>query len=60
MKMPLILGRFMVHIFNIPVNTACPFEQDATWNITWPATNSNEIALQKCPGGSEAEGTDVI
>ena len=35
----------------------CPFEQDTTWNITWPATNINEVATQKCPGGSEAEGT---
>ena len=35
----------------------CPLEQDATWNITWPATNISEVTQQKCPGGSEAEGT---
>jgi len=35
----------------------CPFEQDVTWNITWPAIDANEVARQKCPGGSEAKGT---
>ena len=35
----------------------CPLEQDATWNITWPETNIDAVAQQKCPGGSEAEGT---
>ena len=34
----------------------CPLEQDATWNITWPETNIDAVAQQKCPGGSEAEG----
>jgi len=34
----------------------CLPEQDVTWNISWPATNISEVAQQKCPGGSEAEG----
>jgi len=34
----------------------CLFEQDDTWNITWPTTNISEVAVQKCAGGSEAEG----
>jgi len=32
-------------------------EQDSTWNITWPATNVSDTAIQKCPGGGEAAGT---
>ena len=35
----------------------CPMEQDSTWNITWPATSVGDTAIQKCPGGSEAEGS---
>ena len=35
----------------------CPMEQDPTWNITWPATSVGDTAIQKCPGGSEAEGS---
>jgi len=31
-------------------------EQDTTWKIIWPATNVGYAALQKCPGGAEAEG----
>ena len=42
-----------------PDDTRCPFEQDATWNITWPASEVNVVATQKCPGGSEAEGMYV-
>lgn len=38
----------------------CPFEQDLTWNITWPATDVSSVAIQKCPGGSEAEGVYVL
>ncbi|XP_065911114.1 adhesion G protein-coupled receptor L3-like [Dysidea avara] len=34
----------------------CQFEQDDTWNITWPAIGVDETAIQKCPGGSEAQG----
>jgi len=34
----------------------CQFEQDPTWNITWPATEVDREATQKCPGGSEAKG----
>ena len=34
----------------------CRFEQDATWNVSWPATEVDREAIQKCPGGSEAEG----
>jgi len=35
----------------------CPMEQDETWNITWPTTNVSQVAIQKCRGGSEVEGT---
>ena len=34
----------------------CELEQDETWNVTWPATQLNGVATQKCPGGSEATG----
>ncbi|XP_065911152.1 adhesion G protein-coupled receptor L4-like [Dysidea avara] len=36
--------------------TGCTMERDTTWNITWPATDVGIIAIQKCPGGSEADG----
>ena len=35
-------------------------EQDGIWNITWPTTMAGETAMQKCPGGSEAEGKDTV
>ena len=35
----------------------CPFGSDDMWNITWPATDASTTARQKCPGGSEAQGT---
>ena len=35
----------------------CTMERDTTWNITWPATDVGIIAIQKCPGGSEADGS---
>jgi len=35
----------------------CRMEQDSTWNITWPATNVSDTAIQKCPGGGEAAGS---
>ena len=34
----------------------CLLERDDTWNITWPTTSISQVAIQKCPGGSEAEG----
>ena len=30
------------------------------WNITWPATNVSTFARQKCPGGSEAQGKNLM
>jgi len=41
----------------LPVDfIGCQFEQDETWNITWPSTDIDETAIQKCPGGSEVRG----
>ena len=37
----------------------CLMERDMTWNITWPTTNISQVAIQKCPGGSEAIGKYV-
>jgi len=34
----------------------CLLEQDIVWNIKWPSIGINQVAIQKCPGGSEAEG----
>ena len=36
--------------------SGCPFNQDEVWNITWPVTDVDKKATQKCPGGSEATG----
>ena len=41
-------------------SSGCPFEQDDTWNITWPATGIDQVATQKCPGGSETKGNGTI
>ena len=38
----------------------CITERDAIWDILWPATGVNEVAIQKCPGGSEAAGKLVL
>ena len=38
------------------VSLGCSYEQDDTWNISWPGTKVSEVSIQKCPGGSEAEG----
>jgi len=32
-------------------------EEDPTWRVLWPATAVGSIAIQKCPGGGESEGT---
>ncbi|XP_065903442.1 adhesion G protein-coupled receptor L4-like [Dysidea avara] len=39
-----------------PEFVGCLMERDMTWNITWPTTNISQVAIQKCPGGSEAIG----
>jgi len=39
------------------IAVGCAHQKDTIWNITWPKTNIGESARQKCPGGSEAEGT---
>ena len=43
--------------FNAIFNSGCLAEVDSTWSVSWPATPSGANATQKCPGGSEAEGT---
>lgn len=34
----------------------CPNETDSFWGISWPPTNANDKAVQKCPGGVESLG----
>ena len=38
----------------------CQLGQDEDWNITWLPTDSGGIAMQKCPGSSDAYGIVTI
>ena len=43
--------------FNCYSLGGCPFGPDEVWNIIWPATSASRVAIQKCPGLIEAEGS---
>jgi len=44
--------------FDPPIETftGCYPENDTEWMIRWPAAQSEEIVIQKCPGGVESVG----
>ena len=35
-------------------------EDTSLWSITWPPTDSNKPAMQKCPGMSESMGKAIM
>ena len=35
-------------------SSICLQENDAYWKISWPFTARGEVAIQKCPGGTES------